>query len=1568
MQKVLNKLFVTIITTILVGTYFMPVLTYAASEIEQNVKTTQENVEFNASIKDSYEPTLDVNEEGKLNLNLKVLGTGYLKDAKVILKDNNYKIEEIKDIEIQDGNTIKLNEVNVGEELNLNIPIKVNKEDKILANEMERESTVTLEAIYVNEKGKEKKVTKELRLKLAWTAEAKEKVEQTLVRHIKIGDNKTMLSFRVREGIENNAIPYGAKKIEVQVPTLNEVKPSNVIVIGENIKYNYENSQVTIEKENKEDAEGKINWNSQDEYMITYIYETAEMPETVQSKVLAEVTTKGKQVASEIEEKTYDIRKPVGSLVETEITGTNEINKGYMYTNLNRKENKLETEFNVNYGVDIGYKDLIDKVIIREKNSLLGNKETQGITTKKVNIDINNLIQILGEDGKIRVTTENGVEIGKFYKGLSEITTSEQNLIFETSKPVKEGKLNISITKAIIDNGEYDKKALTDIKEMQTRAIVDTYNGENKIAEQEVTKKISTKEPTSEASIDVNLSNLSTVVTNEDVILTATLKTNRIDTALYQDPKIKIILPDEINGINIKEAELIYEDELKPARFETIGNNIELDLTGIQTKYSNQSTSEGTIIRIIADLTLNNLAPSTQSSIKLEYSNAAMNESKEVSTEIGIVAPTEFITTNAIEVDGNKLTAQGQEKTAKIKPNGEEKEATISGTIINNLGADTQGVTIIGNIPSKKEDKDIGTNLKTEVNVQGAPAEIYYSNNENEGINGSNWSKEATTDSKAFKAVLTDNLADKQTVNFSYKVNVPANVGYEKIAQSNYTVYYNNNAQDGKTQNAVMAKAVGMETGVQNPLKIQASIINAETKQEIADGAEVQDGTYLIYKLKITNSGKENISNIKLVTDYPDEVGLVTFEEIAGVKNSKIDKMTKKFTHNISSIKAGETKEFTSDLVLIAGIKDESKKAVNITSTATGENVEGESQNTSSINAIKGTIGVMDYLVENELVVGDEFNYTLEIMNPTDEPKNNVQVTIAIPEEFGFKSTPENKYTYDENSNTFTYNMDTLKGNDKKKITIRLKIKQIENNKTVKISANIKCDGMENAKQSPSVEYKIIANIVDVEYTSSITDGKLTDKDKLIYYIDIKNNTSKDIIVNLTDKIPYALSARNYTKTDSNGEITLDFTGRTVLEKLSIKAKQTAKIAITTEPNILEKGKSVNIENQPKITIRGNEIEVKSMEHTIVGTSDFSSSDPSNWGDVNNGNDDELETEKGTYVISGVAWLDKNADGKKDETEEKLSGQDVKLYNKDTGKLAVDVNGKELTSKTSNVGRYSFTNVVSGNYIVVMEYDNKIYEPTTYKAQNLLESEDSDFVSTKQNKKNVAATNTIAVIDSNIYNIDLGLINKNRFDLKLDKTINRITVTNTKDNIKTRIYDFDNKGITKVELPNENIDTATVTVEYTIKVTNEGSIAGYAKSIVDYLPSGMTFNSELNTTWYVGNDGNAYNTSLSNTIINPGETKEIRLVLTRKMSDDQLGTIRNTAEIASSYNEYGLEDIDSIAGNKKTGEDDMSSADTIIGTATGKTTIAILGITLGILSVVATAVYVTKKYVINKIV
>ena len=80
------------------------------------------------------------------------------------------------------------------------------------------------------------------------------------------------ISFKIEEGIENNKMPVTNKEITINVPSLAGNKPENVIVTGKNISYNYENDILTIKKENNPDSQGKILWNSQDEYVVTYIY------------------------------------------------------------------------------------------------------------------------------------------------------------------------------------------------------------------------------------------------------------------------------------------------------------------------------------------------------------------------------------------------------------------------------------------------------------------------------------------------------------------------------------------------------------------------------------------------------------------------------------------------------------------------------------------------------------------------------------------------------------------------------------------------------------------------------------------------------------------------------------------------------------------------------------------------------------------------------------------------------------------------------------------------------------------------------------------------------------------------------------------------------------------------------------------------------------------------------------------------------------------------------------------------------------------------------------------------
>ena len=89
MQKLLNKITSIIVSIVLIGTSYMPVVVYATENIAQDSKTTEKNVEFNATLNGAYDSSLDVNEEGTLELNIKVSETGYLKDPKVSFGNNN---------------------------------------------------------------------------------------------------------------------------------------------------------------------------------------------------------------------------------------------------------------------------------------------------------------------------------------------------------------------------------------------------------------------------------------------------------------------------------------------------------------------------------------------------------------------------------------------------------------------------------------------------------------------------------------------------------------------------------------------------------------------------------------------------------------------------------------------------------------------------------------------------------------------------------------------------------------------------------------------------------------------------------------------------------------------------------------------------------------------------------------------------------------------------------------------------------------------------------------------------------------------------------------------------------------------------------------------------------------------------------------------------------------------------------------------------------------------------------------------------------------------------------------
>ena len=176
-------------------------------------------------------------------------------------------------------------------------------------------------------------------------------------------------------------------------------------------------------------------------------------------------------------------------------------------------------------------------------------------------------------------------------------------------------------------------------------------------------------------------------------------------------------------------------------------------------------------------------------------------------------------------------------------------------------------------------------------------------------------------------------------------------------------------------------------------------------------------------------------------------------------------------------------------------------------------------------------------------------------------------------------------------------------------------------------------------------------------------------------------------------------------------------------------------------------------------------------------------------------------------------------------------------------------------------------------YTVIFFYDSVNHSATSYKKDGADETKNSDAidkdVTYEGETKKAGVSEEISLQNENIYNIDLGLIADKKFDLKLEKTISKITLNNNK---QSKVYEY-NKNLAKIDIASKDADNTTMIVEYKIKITNEGAIPGYVKKIADYIPESLKFNSELNKDWYTAKENNTiYNSSLSNTLINPGES------------------------------------------------------------------------------------------------
>ena len=113
---------------------------------------------------------------------------------------------------------------------------------------------------------------------------------------------------------------------------------------------------------------------------------------------------------------------------------------------------------------------------------------------------------------------------------------------------------------------------------------------------------------------------------------------------------------------------------------------------------------------------------------------------------------------------------------------------------------------------------------------------------------------------------------------------------------------------------------------------------------------------------------------------------------------------------------------------------------------------------------------------------------------------------------------------------------------------------------------------------------------------------------------------------------------------------------------------------------------------------------------------------------------------------------------------------------------------KKIT--TDENGKYEFLNLDKGEYLVVFIYDTEKYSVTEFNAKGVEPSINSDVIEFEMeiegSNKKVAVSDVLKIEDTDIRDIDIGLYIAEKFDLKLDKNISKITLTTP--TIGTQVY------------------------------------------------------------------------------------------------------------------------------------------------------------------------------------
>ena len=1583
----------------LLSSYIVRATYEAETEIsKQNNKTNSDNVKFEAYFdavnRDLKECSVDINSENvKLYISVNVQNGGYLRDAKVKFEDANFKIKGNEQIA-----EFNLGTIQADKEFTVEIPLLAISNETCNLGLLNMASSIKLTGEYIDNKGNVTDIEAVKKVKIAW--ETKNISEEDLVLSQEVitnkiyeinGKAKRVIQVLVKSSIKDSIVPVKQTNIEMSIPKI-EALPDEVKVASygtkatngrtslefadletSSWKYDKETGKINIEILNPISEEGNISWlkNVQDEIIVTYIYDEDVAVTPFISNAKMAVETYGAE-GSHILEKVNDLQleeiQEMGDIILITNNVSSPIYKGNLYVN-------GEQEYAQVYNIYVSYKDLVNKIQIQNVDDQI----VEGVAStyyRETRINKKQAINVLGEEGTINIYNAEGNELLQVIS-LADETESDyiiveydkgiDKIVIEMVGAQKEGNIEI-INKKVIESSKEEGAKISKLVSNVKLLLLNENN--IKISEIEKSANVEFLEPKTNYSISLDKTSLSTGIENE-LKITAELKTENASHKLFENPEIRIELPAEVKDAEIENiTPVLYSKELKLKSYEivtnTIGNKeVVIKIEGAQTKYEQNNA----YVAIDLNVKTNSFMASKNAFIKAVCING--EEKVEEARNITLVSKKGFITKN---------TLLEEETVEEINTNLIQKIITkntdfaISSKMINNFGENLSNINILGNL----EDGMVLTE-KVTTNINGSV--VYYSTEKGAEINSKSWTLEANDLSKvkAFKIEIPGEVKQADILEIGYKLRVSVeDLTENKILTNNLNVNYliNEQAKQEKIEYVVGALVKEEIPGMMSVEGATNEGQTAENQVEIkvkpkAMTETLYQGQIVTYEIIVKNNGKEDLENTKIIYTVPEGAVLteLTYSQGANIEYTDKEKVESRTITLEGKLKPGQ--ERVAEVTL--RIKPDVEQIVNNIEVKTEEDETVGKLETNPVKVISGDLTVRMSRELNYVSIfseGSSLVSIISVKNNTQTIMNNLEVKSKLPEGTIWLENSEysKNWKYDEETKEISYLIDTIAAGETKDIWFEVKINKT-NNKTYEYVI----DNMALVKTDNKAEYasNVYKTQVTKEYwkisNTALHEDILKEGDAVKYIINVTNIGKRAGRFNLIDEIPEQIHIKKVScYSESIGEdYKKEYYPENNIVEVSYSAEIGETVIIEIEGTVKELEDGITnrkITNIAKIDLGDNEyIESNLVINTIIKNN--TGDDTEKPGDDTEKPGDNTEkpgdnTEKNTYSISGTIWLDKNKDGIRDSNEEVIQSQKIVL---------LDEKGKVIEETISSLtGTYKFTNLSNGKYLVAVAYDKDKYTVTKYQVEEAKADENSDVIAKEisLNGKNtlVGITDTLTINNKDILNIDMGLIENAVFDLSLSKYISKVVVTTSKE---AKTYEYEKStNLAKVEIGAKEISGASMLVEYEIEVVNEGDVEGYVTDIIDYLPKELTFSSEMNAQWYKGTDNNLHYMPLEPKAIKPGESQKVKLVLTRNLKNNSTGTIKNTAEIGASTNLEGLPELDSIAGNNNPNEDDISVAELIVSIKTGSPAIYI-GIVIASMLVLGIGIYIINKKVLR---